>query len=93
MYNQHQLVDICPMATYSVAEARNRIADLIDRALAGEDVAITRRGRRVVDVVPSRNEGAPMDLDWIRGQRVDLERPEPNDGMGVVERLRRNGEL
>ena len=31
------------MATYSEAEAKNRLPELIDRALNGEDVVIARR--------------------------------------------------
>jgi len=36
--------------THSVAEAENRLPELIDRALAGEGVTITRHGRPVVEL-------------------------------------------
>ena len=44
------------MKTYSVAEAKNQLPKLIDRALAGEEVVITRRGKPVVELkqVPAR---------------------------------------
>jgi prevent-host-death family protein len=34
------------MGTHSVAEAKNRLPSLIDKALAGEEVLISRHGRR-----------------------------------------------
>ena len=44
------------MKTYSVAEAKNQLPKLIDKALAGEEVVITRRGKPVVELkrVPVR---------------------------------------
>ncbi len=44
---------IIAMPTYSVAEAKNRLPKLIDRALAGEEVVITRRGKPVVELRPA----------------------------------------
>jgi prevent-host-death family protein len=41
-----------PMGTHSVAEAKNRLPELIDRALKGEGVVITRHGRPVVELKP-----------------------------------------
>jgi prevent-host-death family protein len=41
------------MKTYSVAEAKNQLPKLIDRALAGEEVVITRRGKPVVELKPT----------------------------------------
>lgn len=40
------------MSTYSVAEAKNGLPALIDKALAGEEVVITRRGHEVVEIRP-----------------------------------------
>ena len=40
------------MSAYSVAEAKNRLPELIDRALKGEDVVITRHGHSVVELKP-----------------------------------------
>jgi len=41
------------VATYSVADAKNRLPSLIDKVLAGEEVIITRRGKPVVEVRPA----------------------------------------
>ena len=38
------------MPSYSVAEAKNTLPRLIDRAIAGEEVVITRHGKVVAEV-------------------------------------------
>ena len=38
------------MATYSVAEAKTHLPRLIDEAMAGEEVIISRRGRPVAEL-------------------------------------------
>ena len=40
------------MAEYSVADAKNRLPTLIDKAEAGEHVVITRHGHPVVELRP-----------------------------------------
>ena len=39
------------MSELAVSEARERLADVIDRARTGEPVYVTRRGRRVAVIV------------------------------------------
>jgi prevent-host-death family protein len=63
------------MGTHSVAEARNRLSELIDRALKGEGVVITRHGRPVVELKPVAKEPAPVSLeslDWLAERRARL---------------------
>lgn len=38
------------MPRYSVAATKDRLSSLIDKALAGEEVIITRRGKPVVEL-------------------------------------------
>jgi prevent-host-death family protein len=38
------------VTTHSVADAKKRLPELIDRALEGEDIVITRHGRPVVEL-------------------------------------------
>ena len=38
------------MPRYSVATSKDRLSSLIDKALAGEEVIITRRGKPVVEL-------------------------------------------
>ena len=47
------------MTAYSVADAKNRLPTLIDKALAGEEVIITRRGKPVVELRPTRSRPEP----------------------------------
>lgn len=41
------------MGIYSVAEAKNQLPKLIDKALGGEQVVITRRGKPLVEIKPT----------------------------------------
>lgn len=38
------------MASYSVADAKNGLPGLIDKAIAGDEVVITRHGKPVVEL-------------------------------------------
>jgi prevent-host-death family protein len=61
------------MSAYSVAEAKNRLPELIDRALEGEDVVITRHGHSVVElkpVPPLPRRVTAADVDWLDAHRV-----------------------
>jgi len=63
------------MSNYSVADAKNRLPALIDRALAGEEVVITRHGRPVVElkaVIAPPRRVTKADLAWLATHRVDL---------------------
>lgn len=63
---------ITPMSTHSVVEAKNRLSELIDRALAGEGVTITRHGHPVVElkpVTPVPRPVTPADVEWVISRR------------------------
>jgi prevent-host-death family protein len=78
------------MGTHSVTEARNRLAELIDRALKGEGVVITRRGRPVVELKPILGPARPVSaaaLDWLAARRVGTRRAEEGAG-ALVGRMR-----
>jgi prevent-host-death family protein len=78
------------MATHSVAEARNQLSELIDRALTGEPVLITRDGRPVVELKPVAeppHRVTASDLEWLRARRLKLA-PGAEDGVTVVSRMR-----
>lgn len=49
------------MSTVGVFEAKAKLSELIDQALAGGDVVITRHGRPVARIVGERAAG-PKDL-------------------------------
>jgi prevent-host-death family protein len=45
------------MAEFGAFEAKNRLGHLLDLVEQGEDVVITRHGREVARLVPSRDRG------------------------------------
>ena len=62
------------MAKYSVATTRNNLSGLIDKALAGEEVIITRHGKPTVELTlmrPKSEEAAPPSelTDWLKARR------------------------
>jgi prevent-host-death family protein len=63
------------MTTHSIAEAKDQLSRLIDRALQGESVVITRRGEPVVELKPVRPAPRPItraDIEWLRAIRAQL---------------------
>ena len=61
------------MSMHSVAGAINELPRLIERALKGESVTISRDGRPVVELRPipaSPRLVTQADIDWIDAQRV-----------------------
>ena len=61
------------MSVHSIGEATGRLSELIDRALTGEGVLITRDGRPVVELRPVAGPPRPVtadELDWIARRRV-----------------------
>jgi prevent-host-death family protein len=78
------------MASHSVAEAKNQLSDLIDRALAGEGVIITRHGRPVVEIRPVQAPAQAVslaDLDWLAARRVG-HKPVKGDAGALVSGMR-----
>jgi len=60
------------MSTYSIAEAKDQLSQLIDEVLAGKDVTITRHGKPVVEMRPAAAVGKPVtsaDIEWLRNVR------------------------
>ena len=81
------------MSTHSVAEATSQLPRLIDRALKGESVVISRDGQPVVELRPvpaaPRHVTQP-DIDWIDAHRVG-KAPASLDAATVVRRIRDEG--
>ena len=78
------------MGKHSVADAKNRLPALIDQALAGEAVVITRHGHPVAELRPL--PGRPRrvtkaDLQWLASRRVVPQRRAQNAGT-LVRRMR-----
>jgi len=78
------------MSTHSVAEAKNQLSKLIDRALKGEGVIITRRGQPVVELKPVRPPPRPVtaaDVDWLAAHRI-ARLSEDEDAAALVRKMR-----
>jgi prevent-host-death family protein len=73
------------MAAYTVAQAKNTLPKLIDRALEGEEVIITRRGKPVVELRPASRRALPAKgtHEWLRART----RARPGVGLTSVEIL------
>jgi prevent-host-death family protein len=79
------------MSEHTLIEAETSLSDLIDRALAGEAVVITRAGRPVVELKPiqPKTVGPITDeaLDWLAAHRVGS-KPASEDAGTFVSRMR-----
>jgi prevent-host-death family protein len=74
------------MPSYSVAEAKDNLSALIDRALSGEEVIVTRHGKPVVRLDAVRPAPRPItqaDLDWLDVRRVGSRLPQEDAGTQV----------
>jgi prevent-host-death family protein len=78
------------MSTHSVADARNQLSALIDRALQGEAVVITRHGQAVVELKPVQplpRRVTKADVEWLRARRVGR-MPAKENAATTVRRIR-----
>jgi prevent-host-death family protein len=78
------------MGKHSVAEAKNNLSELIDRALDGEGVVITRHGRPVVElkpIPPAAKPITPEAVEWLRQRRVGRCVPR-EDSVTTVRKIR-----
>ena len=86
------------MSEHILLEAEGKLSELVDRALAGEDVVITRDGRPVAELRPlSGPAEAPKprmspaeSIAWLRANRVGTKMP-TDDAATLVRRLRDQG--
>jgi prevent-host-death family protein len=81
------------MARYSVAEAKNNLPKLLDLALKGEEVVITRRGEPIVDLTAHRAkaEPKPIDVDWIVRHQVKPKTDAPFNSADLIRQMRDEG--
>ena len=76
------------VATVSIYEAKTHLSHLVDRALRGEQVVITRHGRPVARLVPAARARAPLRLGALRGKirvAADFDAPLPGDLLALFE--------
>ena len=76
------------VARVSIYEAKTRLSHLVDRALRGDQVVITRHGRPVARLVPAAPPRRPRRLGALRGKirvAADFDAPLPNDLLVLFE--------
>lgn len=80
------------MSEHSVADARNNLSKLIERAEAGETIAITRHGRHVANLTPPKGQSAAKrewsaeeSLAFLDRARVKPLRPITDEMRGELE--------
>jgi prevent-host-death family protein len=57
---------VITMKSYSLADAKARLSELVERAAAGEPVQITRRGKPVAQLVAAQRPRKPIDVAALR---------------------------
>jgi prevent-host-death family protein len=68
------------MSSYSVAAAKADLPRLINQAMAGEEVIITRHGKPVAEIKPAPAVRAPAEPgahDWFLSRRLKLPKGAP----------------
>ena len=60
------------MSDISLADAKAQLSDLVERAIRGEEVRITRRGKAVARLVGIHREPKPIDFAALRALRASL---------------------
>lgn len=60
------------MSDVTLADAKAQLSDLVERAIRGEDVRITRRGKPVARIVPLERERKPIDFAALRALRESM---------------------
>jgi prevent-host-death family protein len=76
------------MSQHSVADAETQLDALIDRALAGEGIVITRHGQPIAELKPVEATDRPnigAALDRLAALRVGGKRPSVDAGQLVSE--------
>jgi prevent-host-death family protein len=54
------------MDSYSLADAKARLSELVGRAEAGETVDITKRGKLVAKITPAKRKLTKLDVEQLR---------------------------
>jgi antitoxin (DNA-binding transcriptional repressor) of toxin-antitoxin stability system len=83
------------MPSYSVAEARNNLSRLIDQALSGESVTITRHGQAVVELRAQPQSRKPIDarafMAWFDARPGGLPSMTNDEIVALVRDVRNGG--
>jgi prevent-host-death family protein len=78
------------MDSFSLADAKARLSELVDRVEAGETVEITRRGKLVARLAPAARKLEKVDVDAL--ERLAARLPVQTRRAGKVVREMRDGD-
>jgi len=76
--------------TVSLAEAKARLSELVDRVVSGEKITITRRGKPVAQLAPTLEPRKPIDIAALRA--ITDAMPKSSEVAGKFIRKIRDGE-
>lgn len=78
------------MTTVSLAQAKARLSELLDKVEAGEEVIVTRHGKAVARISQAAKPKKPIDFDRLAAFRATM----PNLGepsVDIIRKLRDEG--
>jgi prevent-host-death family protein len=78
------------MNTVSLADAKARLSELVDRVEAGESIEITRRGRAVARLTAIDAPRKPIDINVLRAL-TDSMKPSKQSAADLVRAMRDDG--
>ena len=78
------------MDSFNIAEAKAHLSELIERAAAGEEIEIRKRGEPVAKLVPIERPRKPIDIEALRALTSRMKMYEDPNGLSFVERMRRD---
>jgi prevent-host-death family protein len=79
------------MSTHSVADAKSHLSELIDNALRGDEVIITRHGTPVVEIRAVMKQARVMTgeaMEWLDANRVIPQRPPTQNAAELIRQMR-----
>ena len=74
------------MTDISLADAKARLSEIVNRVETGEAVRITRRGKAVVELRAIEHPRSPIDFEAIRQARESM--PLGEDSVDMIRRMR-----
>ncbi len=60
------------MVTVSLAQAKARLSELLDKVEAGEEIVVTRHGKAVARISPAAKTKKPIDYDRLAAFRATM---------------------
>lgn len=78
------------MNSFNIAEAKAQFSEIIERAAAGEEIEITKRGQPMVKLVSLRKPKRKIDVEALRALTGSMKMYEDPDGLSFVERMRQD---